>query len=138
MQAYSPIGHRIAKGSFGPSFASAEDTKEAYSGDAQDSEDGSGRDEGEQKNGKKRQGGSRGRRPRKRPKKALGSASSSPICPCCGQFHRLARCFYVFPQLAPEGFIEREHLRSRTREALLDPDLQKEVEKLTAQLKSQS
>jgi len=92
----NPISHRIVKGSFGPSFAGAEDTKEAYPGDAQDSEDGSGGDGGERNNGKRRRDGSGGGRPKKKLKKASGAAIYSRICPCCGQFHHLAKCYYAF------------------------------------------
>ncbi|KAK5662283.1 hypothetical protein OQA88_8189 [Cercophora sp. LCS_1] len=157
MKARNPTSHRVIKGSFGPSFAGTTDAKEAYPGDALDSEDGSGGEEGEQKNGRKRRGGSgEGERPKKRPKKALGTAKNTPegerlkrrpssalgtastTCPCCGQFHRLARCYYAFPQLAPEGFVERDHVRSRAKEALLDPKLQEEVKRLENQMKAQS
>jgi len=52
------------------------------------------------------------------------------MCPCCGQFHRLKKCWYAFPEQAPDGFVEREHLRMRSKEALLDSKLQEQVEKL--------
>ncbi|KAK4220409.1 hypothetical protein QBC38DRAFT_494454 [Podospora fimiseda] len=58
------------------------------------------------------------------------ATTTKPRCPCCGQIHRLARCFYVFPELAPEDFKEREHIRAKVKEALLDPKLLKEVESL--------
>jgi len=38
-----------------------------------------------------------------------------------------------FPELAPDGFEERDHLRIKVKEALQDPDVQKEVEKLRHQ-----
>ncbi|KAK4170956.1 hypothetical protein QBC36DRAFT_108658 [Triangularia setosa] len=132
-----PVGSRIAKGSFGPSFAGKE-AKDANQEDALDSEVEPGSDGGEQNNGRKRQRGSgskNGERLRKR-RKALGTANSpegrrpTTTCPCCGQFHHLEKCFYAFPELAPEGFVEREHVRMRVKEALLNPDLQKEVESL--------
>jgi len=145
-----PVGSRIAKGSFGPSFAGKE-AKDADPEDAPDSEVEPGSDEGEQKNGRKRQRGSGpgngsgngkrkkqrssspanppgSKRPKNGPKKVLGTAITT--CPCCGQFYRLEKCFYVFPELAPDSFIEREHVRDRVKEALLDKDLQEEVEKL--------
>jgi len=146
-----PVGSRIAKGSFGPSFA-AKEGKDAYPEDALDSEIEPGSEGGEQNNGRKRQRGSgsgngsgkgkkkkqktssgpanspEGERPKNGPKKAPGTATTT--CPCCGQFHRLERCWYAFPELAPDGFVEREHVRMRVKEALLDPELQKEVERL--------
>ncbi|KAK4207967.1 hypothetical protein QBC37DRAFT_85266 [Rhypophila decipiens] len=147
-----PVGSRIAKGSFGPSFAGKE-AKDAYWEDAPDSEVEPGSDGGEQNNGRKRQRGSgsgdgygkrkkqrssdpvnppEGKRPKNGPKKAPGTATTT--CPCCGQFHHLKKCWYVFPELAPDGFVEREHVRMRVKEALLDPKLQQEVERL--QIKS--
>jgi len=145
-----PIGNRIEKGSFGPSFAGKEANK-AYQEDAPDSDVEPGSDEGEQNNGRKRQRGSgsgkrsgkgqrkkqktsrpanhpEGDEPKNGPKKAPGTASTT--CPGCGQFHRLQNCWYIYPEQAPDGFVERDHLRMRVKEALLDPDLQKEVEKL--------
>jgi hypothetical protein len=141
-----PVGNRIAKGSFGPSFA-AKEGKDANPEDALDSEVEPGSDGGEQNNGRKRQRGSgsgsgkgkrkkqrasspanppEGETPKNGPKKAPGTA----ICPCCGQFHRLEKCWYIFPERAPDGFVERDHVRMRVKEALLNPELQEEVEKL--------
>ncbi|KAK0713453.1 hypothetical protein B0T26DRAFT_651675 [Lasiosphaeria miniovina] len=122
-----PVGSRIAKGSVGPSFVAKEGKSvketDAYPEDALDSEVEPGSDGGEQNNGRKRQRG----KPKNGPKKAPGIAT---ICPCCGQFHHLEKCWYTFPEKAPDGFVEREHLRMRVKEALLSPDLQKEVERL--------
>jgi hypothetical protein len=149
-----PGSHRIAKGSFGPSFA-AKEGKDAYQEDALDSEIVPGSDGGEQKKARKRGGSGEGERLRKRPKRVLGTASipegerpntgpktalgtATTTCPCCGQFHHLAKCWYVFPELAPESFMERDHLRIRVKEALLDPDLQEKVEKMRHQRESQS
>jgi len=157
-----PAGNRVAKGSFGPSFAATTGGKEAYQGDAFNSEIVPSRDEGEQNNGAKEQGGSgKSKRPKRRPNRASGIAepegkrpkrgpnsnqslsldqgpnsdlgTATSTCPCCGQFHRLARCFYVFPKLAPDGFEERDHLRIKVKKALQNPDVQKEVEKLRHQ-----
>ena len=103
---------------------------EAYQGDAFDSEIVPGGDEGEQNNGAKEQGGSgKSKRPKRRPNRASGIAepegkrpkrgpnsnqslsldqgpnsdlgTATSTCPCCGQFHRLARCFYVFSRTSP-------------------------------------
>jgi len=143
-----PVGSRIAKGSFGPSFAGKE-AKDAYQ-EKLDSEVEAGSDGGEQNNDRKRQRGSgvtEGERPKKRLNKAVGKARSpegrkpkngpkkapgaaTTTCPCCGQFHHLKNCWYIFPELAPEDFIQREHIRVRVKEALLDPKLEEEVERL--------
>ncbi|KAK4201209.1 hypothetical protein QBC40DRAFT_172118, partial [Triangularia verruculosa] len=124
------VGSRIVKGSFGPSFAGKE-AKDANQEDALDSKVEPGSDGGEQNNGRKRQRGSgskNGERLRKK-RKALRIANSLEgkrpitICPCCGQFYHLEKCFYAFPKLAFEGFVEREYVRMRVKEALLDLDL---------------
>ncbi|KAM7182533.1 hypothetical protein V8F33_014239, partial [Rhypophila sp. PSN 637] len=107
-----PAGNRIAKGSFGPSFA-AKKGHTTYQEDASDSEVEPGSDGGEQ-NGQKRGSGS----------------EANTTCPGCDQFHRLEKCWYIFPELAPEDFVEREHVRMRVKETLLDPVLQERVEAL--------
>jgi hypothetical protein len=147
---------RVVKGSFGPSFAATITCgEEAYQGDASDSGDGSGSNGGEQVQKRKRGGSEKGERPSKKPKKAQGTAkisggkrpnkgpemasgTASTTCPCCGQFHRLAKCYYAFPELAPDSFEGREHIRARAKEALLDPKLQKEVEDLKRQRQRQN
>jgi len=137
------VGNRIVKGSFGPSFLGKE-AKNANPEDAQDSEVDPSSDGGEQNNGQKqRKAGSgakegkrlkgrqnalgtanppEGKRPAKKPNTAPGTAFTT--CPCCGQFHRLEKCFYAFPELAPDSFVEREHIQMRVKEALLDAKLQ--------------
>ena len=152
-----PGSHRIAKGSFSPSFAAKEGN--AHQEDAPDDDVVPGSDRGEQNNGRRKRqrgtGSGGGERPKKRsntasgtanntsegkrptePEKALGTATTT--CPYYGQFHRLAKCFYAFPELAPDGFIHRDHVRTRVEEALLNPNLQKEVERLRHQKGSQS
>jgi len=57
-----------------------------------------------------------GRRFKKGPSLDLGTANT--VCPCCGQFHRLARYFYTFPELAPDSFKEKKYIQSRAKEAL--------------------
>jgi len=51
-------------------------------------------------------------------------------CPACGLLYRPLRCYYLFPEKAPEDFEEREHLRMKVKEALLDPKLLKKVKRL--------
>lgn len=152
-----PAGNRIAKGSFGPSFA-AKEGHTTYQEDASDSEVEPGSDGGEQNDQKRGSGPGGGKRKRKasstiysggkKPKngpkapgtepkngpKAPGSAKTA--CPGCGQFHRLNKCWYIFPELAPEGFVERDHIRMRVKEALLDPVLQEKVEALKTKASS--
>ena len=42
----------------------------------------------------------------------------------------MLRCFYAFLEIAPEGFVEREYVRTRVKRALLDPDFKKKVKKV--------
>ncbi|KAK0734713.1 hypothetical protein B0T26DRAFT_633254 [Lasiosphaeria miniovina] len=128
-----PVGNRVGKGSFGPSFAAITRGKEAYQEDASDSEIVSDGDEGEQKGQKRKRVGSDGKRPKK---KQEASGTASTICPACDQFHRLARCFYAFPNLAPESFVEREHIRNRVNNALKDPQLQEKIKEIQLQKQS--
>ena len=69
-----------------------------------------------------------GKRPKNKP--ILGVGIASTTYPYCGQFYRLEKYYYTFPDLAPNGFVKREHIRIRVKEALLNPELEKEVERL--------
>jgi hypothetical protein len=52
-------------------------------------------------------------------------------CPACRMPHALAKCFYVFPDQAFEGFKPRSYLKKRAEEALEnDADLQAQVRAL--------
>ena len=37
--------------------------------------------------------------------------STRLICPICNLRHQLLKCFYTFPELAPDGFQPRKHLQ---------------------------
>jgi len=50
-------------------------------------------------------------------------------------FYRLSRYYYIFPEKAPKGFEERDHIRVKVKKALKDLKLWKKVERLQ---KSQS
>lgn len=50
-------------------------------------------------------------------------------CKACGQNrHELSRCFYVFPELRPNGFKPNKALVAKVSQALDDLNLAKEVE----------
>lgn len=115
---------KLTRGAFGPSFASKE---AAYQEDAFDNDVESGSDEGERNTGRKRKWDNS---PSGRTAKRVEC-----ICPACGLFHRLSRCYYIFPDKAPEDFEQRDHIRAKVKKALEDPKLQKRIERLE---KSQS
>ncbi|KAK3343404.1 hypothetical protein B0T25DRAFT_614395, partial [Lasiosphaeria hispida] len=102
----------VARGAFGPSFAGKEAARQE---DAFDDDVESGSDEGERNTGRKRKWDNS---PSGRAAKRIEC-----ICPACGLFHRLSRCGYIFPEKAPEGFEERDHIRARVNKALEDPKL---------------
>jgi hypothetical protein len=88
---------RIAKGSFGPTFAGQEAEEMAYAPDASTQ-------------------GAPERRRRTRTQKRRRSRETSistgrVICRACGQRHDLHVCYYLFPSKAPDGFREREAMR---------------------------
>jgi len=104
------------RGAFGPSFA------DAHQEDALDDDVEPGSDEGERNTGRKRKWDDS---PSGRTAKRVEC-----ICPVCGLFHRLLRCYYIFPEKAPKGFEERDHIRAKVKKALEDPKLWKKVERL--------
>lgn len=124
---------QLAKGSFGPSFAS-EDTKPA-SGDACEE----GREEAKKQKKKKPKAGKESAEDADSPveqgrttKRAVPSsrdhldddsrsrsqASKRRQCRACGGFHPYKRCFYLFPTLAPEGWVPRSEIKKVVKEAL--------------------
>jgi hypothetical protein len=110
---------KIVRGAFGPSFASKE---AAHQEDAFDDDVESGSEEGERNTGRKR----------KWDNSPSGRAAKRVECKCpaCGLLHRLSRCYYLFPEKAPEGFEPRDHIRAKVKKALKDPQLWKKVQKL--------
>lgn len=110
---------RVAKGSFGPSFAGQEDQRASV--DVPQAGDGDG---GQQA------GSKRGRKPGKR-KQPDDILSGSKACRACQLFHPLSRCYYAFPEKAPEGFRERKDRREAVELALKeDPTLAEEIKRM--------
>jgi hypothetical protein len=69
------------------------------------------------------------------PKADLGTAngSESTCLACGGRFHHLSKCFYVFPDTAPNGFMEKKRIRNKVQEALKNPQLQEVLKGLKHQ-----
>jgi hypothetical protein len=107
----------IAKGAFGPSFAGQDNPDQDATGDAQNSVEVAAR---------------RRTRPSKRtrlPDEELPSTGRS--CVACGLLHPVARCYYVFPEKAPQRFVENPELRSMVDNLLkTDSALQEQVRQL--------
>jgi hypothetical protein len=54
-----------------------------------------------------------------------------PICLACGLIHKLANCYYAFPELASSYFKPRNELAAQVKEKLAnDTDLQEQLKKL--------
>jgi len=124
-------GGRVTKGAFA-SFADAgEDTPPGALGDAQSAEEG----KPERRTtlagkGPRTQGRSERRSSSKR-RSPPPDRDSSQSCQACGHFHPLPKCFYVFPEKAPEGW-EPNPAMKRMVEILLksDSSLQEQVRKV--------
>ena len=109
----------IAKGAFGPSFAGQDNPDQDATGDAQ-------RNSVEVASGRRaRPSGKRTRLPDE------DTSLSGRSCVACGLPHPVTRCYYVFPEKAPQWFVENPELRSAV-ESLLKSDsaLQEQVRQL--------
>ncbi|KAJ4294946.1 hypothetical protein N0V88_005185 [Collariella sp. IMI 366227] len=51
-------------------------------------------------------------------RKNSSAAGTKPKCRACDQIHRTERCYYLRPELAPENWEPRDHLRERVEETL--------------------
>jgi hypothetical protein len=88
---------RIAKGSFGPTFAGQEAEEMA------DAPDASTQGKPERRR--------RTRTQKRRRSRETSISTGRVICRACGQRHDLHICYYLFPSKAPDGFKEREAVR---------------------------
>ena len=52
------------------------------------------------------------------------------ICPVCNLKHKLPKCYYTFPKIAPDGFQPREHLQKRAEENLQKKDVVDQLRKI--------
>jgi len=117
---------KIAKGSFAASFGPKTDCAE---GDAPTSQGA----EGSSSAGYK--AGSRSNRRHKRAasdqdEEVPESQGTRPICPVCNLRHQLLRCYYAFPEVAPDGFQPREHLQKRAEENLQKKEVIDQLKKI--------
>ena len=72
-------------------------------------------------------------KPQRKRRAEQGDHKGEQGCPACGLRHQLKRCFYVFPDLAPTGFIPRPQIEDRVKRALEDTELQGKVRSLRQQ-----
>ena len=70
--------------------------------------------------------------------KRTRSEGKKLACPACNKPHRLEKCYYVFPQLAPRGFRLAKKTQDEVAEKLQEDDqLREEVEKLKGKKQKQ-
>jgi hypothetical protein len=59
------------------------------------------------------------------------SSHELPICLACGLIHKLANCYYAFPELAFSYFRPKDELAAQIKEKLANnTDLQEQLKKL--------
>ena len=118
------IRPEVETGSFGPSFAGQEDPARRTPVDVPQEGD-----EGLQaKSGKKEK-----KAKRKRPDDEYDDTTTSgrKACRACQFFHPLSRCYYAFPEMAPEGFRPRKECQEALKLALKeDPKLAEELKRI--------
>jgi hypothetical protein len=91
-----------------------------------------------QKKPKKGTPNKRNKRQASRPPVAA-SSYELPIYLACGLIHKLANCYYAFPELAPSYFRPKDELAVQIKEKLAnDIDLQKQLRKLKKARRSSS
>jgi hypothetical protein len=84
-------------------------------------------------NQKKPKKGTPNKRNKRQASKPSVAASSHklPICLACGLIHKLANCYYAFPELASSYFRPRNELAAQIKEKLANnTDLQEQLKKL--------
>jgi hypothetical protein len=80
----------------------------------------------------------RGRNTQKRPQPYGGGSSSSQRCKACDGFHTLSKCWYAFPDTAPEDWRPRDHITKMVKDRISNtPDLQDDV-RSTKRLRSKT
>ena len=115
---------KIAKGSFAASFGPKTDCAE---GDAPTSQG------AESSSSAGHRAESRSNRRHKRAasdQEVVPENGTRPICPVYNLRHQLLKCFYAFPELAPDGFQPREHLQKRAEENLRKKEVIDQLRKI--------
>ncbi|KAI0570032.1 hypothetical protein Alg215_11305, partial [Pyrenophora tritici-repentis] len=70
----------------------------------------------------------RGRNMQKRQHPYGGGSTSSQKCKACDGFHTLSKCWYAFPDTAPEGWQPRDHITKMVKNRISNtPDLEDDV-----------
>ena len=115
---------KIARGSFGPAFAGAEEPP-ADESQVQNERGRQISDHKAKRNVKKRKYESE-------PSQDLRNTRLTQTCKVCGMHHHFTRCFYAFPKTAPPGFKENPVTRRMVDLMLTnDKSLAEEVRRLS-------
>ncbi|KAE8853014.1 hypothetical protein HRS9122_00006 [Pyrenophora teres f. teres] len=70
----------------------------------------------------------RGHNTQKRQHAYRGGSTSSQKCKACDGFHTLSKCWYAFPDTAPEGWQPRDHITKMVKDRISStPDLEDDV-----------
>jgi hypothetical protein len=118
-QGYGP---RVAKGAFGPTYAGQDTPDQGTTEDAQKSST-----EGALSDRRRRGKGSLGKR--KAPEEE--EESSGRFCVACDLNHPLFKCYYAFPEKAPQWFKENPEVRAAVDNLLkTDSTLREKIQKL--------
>ena len=114
-------GSRVAKGTFGPTFAGGEDKPDGEDTEMRDTGDRLTSGAGSRK--KKSNSGKR--------KRTATTGESDKTCKACYGYHPLEECFYVFEDKRTEWFKERQAVRRIVDANLkMNPALMEEIKKL--------
>ncbi|KAJ3454848.1 hypothetical protein MRS44_013448 [Fusarium solani] len=117
---------RITKGAFGPTFAA--DQESTAQPDTQiQSKESSVHPQEQSSDGKRKAN----QAPSSRRKRVASSNNTDTICKACDGNHALAKCYYAFPNTAPEYFKERKIIRDAFEHRLgIDSSLKEEINRL--------
>lgn len=104
---------KIAKGSFGPTFAEVEHTEEGPKNNPGPAQNSPGSKNSPTNFSKQRK---RGNRPPKRTASHMqgdseGVLATPRVCRACDGFHSTRRCFYLFPDSRPRGWVPNKRIQ---------------------------
>jgi hypothetical protein len=113
---------KVAKGAFGPTYAGQDTPDQSTIGDAQESAEVAST----------RRRCSKGPLGKRRAPEEE-EESSGVSCVACGLFHPLSKCYYAFPEKAPNWFKENPEIRASVNEQLKsDTSLKEKIQRLKA------
>ena len=116
---------KIAKGSFAASFGPKTDCAEGDAPTSQGAESSSSAGHRAESRSNRRH-----KRAASDQEVVPENQGTRPICPVCNLRHQLLKCFYAFPELAPDGFQPREHLQKRAEENLRKKEVIDQLRKI--------